>query len=93
MSLPSALEAWFIASIESVRSKLGIDRDVAVPPEPESVRGAKEWLSEKIGRRYSETLDQPALAAIFDLDLARRAPSFDKFVREVRILFMIAPAS
>ena len=27
---------------------------------------------------YSETLDQPALTAILDLDAARAAPSFDK---------------
>ena len=35
------------------------------------------------GRNYIETLDQPALAARFDLDLARRADSFDKCYREI----------
>jgi hypothetical protein len=32
---------------------------------------------------YSETLDQPAFAARLDLEMARRADSFDKFYREV----------
>ena len=30
------------------------------------------------GQGYRETLHQPALTAIFDLDAAREAPSFDK---------------
>jgi len=38
------------------------------------------------GRRYVETLDQAALAATFDLELARRAPSFDKLYRQVATL-------
>jgi hypothetical protein len=33
--------------------------------------------------KYSETADQPALVAAFDMHLARRrAPSFDKLWRE-----------
>jgi hypothetical protein len=44
-----------------------------------------EWLTAHMagGRSYVETLDQPALAARFDLDLARRADSFDKYFREI----------
>ena len=42
------------------------------------------------GHRYTETLDQPALAAAFDLDLARRADSFDKLYREVARLLLSA---
>jgi hypothetical protein len=36
------------------------------------------------GRSYAETTDQPALAAIFDMEMARRADSFDKCYREIR---------
>jgi hypothetical protein len=34
-------------------------------------------------RGYSETLDQPALASIFDLDAAERVPSFSKLKRDL----------
>ncbi len=35
------------------------------------------------GRKYVETIDQPALAATFDLEMARRADSFDKYYGEI----------
>ena len=35
---------------------------------------------------YRETLDQAALSAVFDLDAARSAPSFDKLWRDVASL-------
>ena len=35
------------------------------------------------GQRYRETLHQPALTSLFDLDAARAAPSFDKLWRDV----------
>ena len=81
----SEFEAWFLAAAESIRGKRGLRDDLVAPADPESIRGAKEWLSRHMpaGRSYRETLDQPALAAIFDLTLARRAPSFAKFEREV----------
>jgi hypothetical protein len=56
---------------------------------PESVHGCKEWLEGWMpqNRKYSETVDQPAFSALFNLSLARRAPSFDKFYREVEQIF------
>ena len=81
-------EAWFLAAVESLAGKRGIVESVRPPREPESIRGAKERLSALMtpGRSYSETLDQPALTAIFDLDAARAAPSFDKLWRDVVFL-------
>ena len=78
-------EAWFLAAAESLRGRRGLAGDLESPSEPESVRGAKEWLTAHMteGRRYVETLDQSALAAVFDLDRARQARSFDKFFRDV----------
>jgi hypothetical protein len=36
------------------------------------------------GRKVlAETIDQPSLASKFDLNAARRAPSFDKMCREI----------
>jgi len=79
-------EAWFLASAKSLRGKGGLPSDLNSPPDPEIIRGAKEWLSNKMGptRGYTETTDQPALTALFDMSAARRrAPSFDKFYRDV----------
>ena len=78
-------EAWFLAAAESIRGKRGLSDQLTPPSKPENVRGAKEWLTRhmKPGRRYVETLDQPALSAIFDLSPARQADSFDKLYREM----------
>jgi hypothetical protein len=78
-------EAWFLASAESLRGKHGLPNDLESPADPEDIRGAKEWLSDKMtpGRSYAETTDQPAFAAIFDMSLARRADSFDKCYRAI----------
>jgi hypothetical protein len=77
-------EGWFLAAAESIRGKRGLPPDLAAPERPEEIRGAKAWLRERMrGRVYSETIDQPALAAVFDLNQARAAKSFDKCYREL----------
>lgn len=82
-------EAWFIASAESVAGRCGLPAHLQAPGNPEDIRGAKEWLTQQMtgGRAYSPTVDQPALAKLFDLSRARHADSFEKFHRDVhRIL-------
>lgn len=81
-------EAWFLAAAESLRGRRGLPQNLAPPPDPEAIAGAKEWLARQMEHgSYSETLDQPALAAIFDTGLARqRSDSFNKFSREVERL-------
>lgn len=78
-------EAWFLAAAESLRGQRDFPDDLAAPPDPETVRGAKEWLGRHrpLEQTYSETTDQPALTAKFDLQAARRARSFDKCFREI----------
>jgi hypothetical protein len=79
-------EGWFLASAESLRRKRGLPANLTPPPDPESVRGAKEWITRHMtrGRKYSETIDQPALTAVFDLDQAAvRSDSFEKCLREI----------
>jgi hypothetical protein len=78
-------EAWFIAAAESVAGARGLAADLTGPDDPESIRGAKEWLRHRMnqGSTYSPTLDQPALTSIFDVDAARRSDSFDKCFREI----------
>lgn len=80
-------EAWFIATIDCLRGTRRISSTANVPPNPESIRGAKEWLRARMSGRYSPTADQAALTARFDMTLARRrSPSFDKMWRAVRAL-------
>lgn len=79
-------EGWFLAGIESLGGRRGLLPNTVCDDEPEGIRNAKGWLSERMPRSqpYSETLDQPALAQALDLSLARsRAASFDKFCREM----------
>jgi hypothetical protein len=65
-------EAWFLASIESLRGKRGIRNDALRHPTPEAPRAAKAHLEERMieGATYSETIDQPALTALFRMELA-----------------------
>lgn len=52
-----------------------------------------QGLARIMGRSYSEVTDEPALAALFDLDLAwQNAPSFEKLWREVHRLLAVANA-
>jgi hypothetical protein len=77
------LESWFLGCKESLRGVCGIRSDAEAPDGPEGIRGAKERLSRNMegNRRYVEVVDQPALAARMDLDLARqRCPSFQRLI-------------
>jgi hypothetical protein len=81
-------ECWYLAAISSLSGHRGLQVNLTAPEDPESIRGAKEWLSRHMekGRSYSETVDQPKFAARFDLDAAKASSSFSKFWRDVRSL-------
>ena len=79
-------ETWFLAALESLRGQYGIPRDAATPANPESKRDAKGALEEFMpaDRAYSETGDQPAMSAVFDMGQAhRRNRSFRKLVKAI----------
>jgi hypothetical protein len=84
-------EAWFLAAAESLRGARGLATDIVRPEQPEEIRAAKEWLTERMspGRSYSESSDQSALTAVFDMAAARSADSFDKCHREVERLLTL----
>ena len=82
-------EAWFLASLPSLRGVRGIRLDAEAHPDPESPRGAKEALEVRMtpGLRYAERTDQPALSAEFSLPEAYRGSrSFRKLTASVRSL-------
>ncbi|MGW4102406.1 DUF4276 family protein [Streptomyces sp. NPDC004976] len=79
-------EAWFLAGARGLAGHMGLPHDLTPPPNPESIRGAKEWLSDRMpaGSTYQPPAHQPSFVQHFDLDAARHAaPSFDKLCREV----------
>jgi len=78
------IEAWLIAGVESLRGYRGIPNDLSLPDNPESIRGAKEWLNFRMKTGYKSTIDQLHLLLRFDYQDARcRAPSLDKFLRDL----------
>ena len=84
-------ESWFLAALKSLRGDRGIVVDAEPPVNPESIRGAKEYLEQRCmlpGATYSPTVDQPALTGRFSFEEARRScPSFDKLWRDLERLF------
>ena len=77
-------ESWFLASMESLRGKRGIRNNAMSHPTPETVRDAKGAVGERMESdyRYSETTDQPALSALFDMKATYiRSRSFRHLVK------------
>ncbi len=73
-------ESWFLAATTSIH-QLG---NAPPHPNPESKRGAKEWLSQLMTDNYEPTYYQTSFTAQFDLHAARAAaPSFDKLCRDL----------
>lgn len=87
----SEFESWFVASIDSIAGEFSIERDLQHPTNPEGIRDAKRWLSQRMlqGESYRPTFHQPKIARIFDMDLARiRSRSFDKLWRDIEALIL-----
>lgn len=77
-------EAWFIAAAPSLDGKRGFRCPEGRPIDAESPRDAKGWIGRNMhGGGYSEVLDQPAFAAIFDMQQAfENSRSFRKLCKE-----------
>jgi hypothetical protein len=89
-------EAWFLAGIEALRGKAGILPDAASHPQPEIPRDAKGELERRMpsSASYSPTVDQAALSAHLDLEIAyRRCRSFRKLVSAFGALAAAAGAA
>ena len=82
-------EAWFLAAARSLRAHSRVRDDAVAPQNPAGIRDAKGYFRRNIlipGEYYSPTVDQAAFSAIFDLEEARAASSFDKLYRDVQRL-------
>ncbi len=77
-------EAWFLASLDSLRGKRAIRGDAQLTCLPEACRDAKGMLESCMnkGAFYLETTDQAALSAQFDFKLAfRNSRSFRHLIK------------
>jgi hypothetical protein len=86
-------EAWYLAAAPSLAGKHGFPKSFPAPADPEVPRNCKGVLTRAraAGHPYKETVDQAALASVFDLEMARTAsPSFGKFCRDVAMLLAIS---
>ncbi|WP_349817016.1 hypothetical protein [Frankia sp. Cppng1_Ct_nod] len=78
-----------MAAAPSLSGQRGLAQGLERPVDGEKPRDCKGWLSahRTDGRSYKPASDQAALAALFDLRMAREnSPSFDKFWRDVEQL-------
>lgn len=76
-------EAWFLASLESLRGQRGISEAAVSEPSPEAPRNPKKALERWMATRaYKERTDQMMLAERFDLAQAyRRSRSFRRLIK------------
>lgn len=64
-------EGWFLAAASSLDGKRGFSCGEVQNFDPERLRNAKGWLSERIsGGKYRELTDQAAFSALMDLQQA-----------------------
>ena len=80
-------EAWFLASIESLRGTAGIRADATSHPHPETPRDAKGRLGRRMETRYFPTAHQAPLTNAFDMAAAYRGcRSFRRLVTAFGVL-------
>jgi Domain of unknown function (DUF4276) len=86
-------EAWFLASVESLRRHAAVKSDAAYANDPEQRRGAKEQLSKLMVTPYREVRHQPAFSDLIDLEMTwRNSRSFRRLLSALqRLLEVEAP--
>ena len=69
-------ETWLIYGAATLAGHAGLPEGLEIPDEPERFRDAKGWFAERMGRKYVETQHQAEFTVRFDLEAAKRSPSF-----------------
>lgn len=81
-------EAWFLASLESIRGHGAVRSDAEFPGNPEQPRNAKRALEEQMTQSYSETMHQASFSQLIDLQAcSARSPSFAELVTSLASRF------
>jgi hypothetical protein len=79
-------ETWFLAAAESLRGCCGLPADLEAPSDPESIRGAKEWLGDRMPEPYDPITHQVKFVARLNLREAARNSSFARLVKKIAAL-------
>lgn len=79
-------ETWFLTAARSLSGHAGLSATLEPPPMPDGIRGAKEWLGQRMPDRYDPITHQLAFTKLFDLEQARANRSFDRLYRRVEDL-------
>jgi hypothetical protein len=80
-------ESWFLAAVQSLRGRRGLPADIIAPANPETIRGAKEWLGARMETPYDPITHQLEFSRAIDLAQARSNASFDRLYKKVCDLF------
>jgi hypothetical protein len=83
-------ETWFLAAARSLRSLGGLPADLEPPPNPEGIRGAKEWLGARMTSGYDPVEHQPLFTDHFSLIQASSAGSFARLKRKLHAFLVQA---
>lgn len=85
-------ESWFVQAAASLAGTEGLPLGLTAPADPTAIRGAKEWLSARMGAKgpYRERLHQAKFTARLDLGDLAADRSFRKLEKEVRRLLNAA---
>ncbi|HEY4175071.1 MAG TPA: DUF4276 family protein [Rhodopila sp.] len=79
-------ETWFITAAQSLAGRHGLPPDLQPPPAPDGIRGAKEWLGQKMASGYDPITHQLNFTKLFDLGQARANRSFERLCRIIESL-------
>jgi hypothetical protein len=77
-------ETWFLAAAHSLRGRRGLPADLEAPPNPETIRGAKEWLGRRMETPYDPIIHQTEFSRAINLGQARTNASFDRLCNRIR---------
>ena len=79
-------ETWFLTAAESLQGCCGLPADLEAPSNPEAIRGAKEWLGERMREPYDPITHQVKFVARLNLQKAARNLSFARLVSKITAL-------
>jgi hypothetical protein len=84
-------ETWFLAAARSLRGHRGLPTNLEAPSNPEAIRGAKEWLGQRMETPYDPIVHQAEFSRMIDLDQARSNASFDRLYSRISELIASSP--
>jgi hypothetical protein len=82
-------EAWFLASIDSIKGSSRLNQDIEFDGDPEDFGAVEEWFTQQMpsGRAYKETIDQASFTSLIDVPLAiNNSRSFKRLCHAVEEL-------